>query len=226
MLKKEANAITGGLSKPSKMPCSAYNLPAFSCKTGSKLCKEKNSVCSKCYARKGRYHFPNVKNALYRRFESINNPKWVEAMTLLVKDEPGYFRWHDSGDLISVQHLEKICEVVRNTSHIRHWLPTKEVQIVMDYLKENKFPENLCVRISSYYIDKIPTQTDLLQERRFNWSGVISDISNKKMFEESLLKQTGEFFKTSVCQGVYTGTCGSCRKCWNFEEKMILYPEH
>ena len=34
MLKKEARQITGGLSKPSKMPGPAHNLPAVACKTG------------------------------------------------------------------------------------------------------------------------------------------------------------------------------------------------
>ena len=39
MLKKEAREITGGLSKPSKMPGPAHNLPAQACKTGAKLVK-------------------------------------------------------------------------------------------------------------------------------------------------------------------------------------------
>ena len=34
---QERKKITGGLSKPSKMPGYAYNLPAIHCKTGSKL---------------------------------------------------------------------------------------------------------------------------------------------------------------------------------------------
>ena len=35
----EAKKITGGLSKPSKMPGPAYNLPAYKCITGAKLAK-------------------------------------------------------------------------------------------------------------------------------------------------------------------------------------------
>ena len=49
MNKKEAKIITGGLSKPSKMPGHAYNLPAWRCKTGVKLQAVKNSVCAGCY---------------------------------------------------------------------------------------------------------------------------------------------------------------------------------
>ena len=48
MLKKELEKIVGGLSKPSKMPGPAYNLPASKCITGSKLVKIKGSVCEGC----------------------------------------------------------------------------------------------------------------------------------------------------------------------------------
>ena len=64
MLKKEARKITGGLSKPSKMPGPAHNLPAVACKTGAKLVKIPGSVCAGCYALKGRYRFNNVQDAL------------------------------------------------------------------------------------------------------------------------------------------------------------------
>ena len=50
MLKKEAEKIVGGLSKPSKMPGPAYNLPASACITGQKLAKVPGSVCAGCYA--------------------------------------------------------------------------------------------------------------------------------------------------------------------------------
>jgi len=73
MNKKEAIKITGGLSKPSKMPGPAFNLPAQACITGSKLVKIPGSVCSGCYALKGRYRFPNVKEALTRRLEGLTS---------------------------------------------------------------------------------------------------------------------------------------------------------
>ena len=60
MLKKEAKEITGGLSKPNKMPGPAYNLPARACLTGAMLVNVPGSTCSGCYALKGRYRFGNV----------------------------------------------------------------------------------------------------------------------------------------------------------------------
>ena len=57
---KEADAIHGGLGKPSKMPGYAYGIPAKHCKVGAKLHKVPGSVCADCYALKGRYMFANV----------------------------------------------------------------------------------------------------------------------------------------------------------------------
>ena len=79
MLKKEAREITGGLSKPSKMPGPAYNLPAWHCQTGAKLRKIEGTPCFGCYAMKGRYRFTNVRAALERRLESLDHPQWVHG---------------------------------------------------------------------------------------------------------------------------------------------------
>ena len=110
MLKKEARKITGGLSAPSKMPGPAHNLPAWRCITGVKLQKVPGSVCAGCYAMKGRYRFRNVKEALARRQQALTHPRWVEAMVTLIKDQD-WFRWHDSGDIQSPEHLKNIFEV-------------------------------------------------------------------------------------------------------------------
>ena len=112
MLKKEARQITGGLSKPSKMPGPAHNLPAVACKTGAKLVKIPGSVCAGCYALKGRYRFNNVQAALKRRLQALEDPRWVDAMVTLITGEK-YFRWHDSGDIQSLKHLENIFRSVQ-----------------------------------------------------------------------------------------------------------------
>ena len=125
MLVKEAKKITGGLSPPGKMPEGSYNLPAGACQTGQILALVEDTPCNKCYALTGRYRFPNVKAALERRLKSLTHPRWVEAMTVLVKGKK-HFRWHDSGDIQSVAHLKKIFEVCNNTPGTMHWLPTQE----------------------------------------------------------------------------------------------------
>ena len=94
------------------MPGPAFNLPASQCITGSKLVDVLNSTCSGCYALKGRYRFKNVQAALNRRLEKLHDPRWIEAMVTLIDNGP-VFRWHDSGDVQSVQHLKNIFEVCK-----------------------------------------------------------------------------------------------------------------
>ena len=84
---KELENKLGTLSKPSKMPGFSFSIPAQKCITGSKLRLKKNSTCSSCYALKGRYVFPNVKDALFNRLNKMNSlgfPQWIELMTELI----------------------------------------------------------------------------------------------------------------------------------------------
>src|SRR5262245_26001367 len=125
---QQAVEITGRLSKPSKMPGFAYGLPAEECITGSKLRDVEGSVCQECYALKGFYklYAKTVKPAQYKHLDAIAHPQWVNAMVTLLHSykEVGYFRWHDSGDLQSVDHLRKIVLVAEGCPEIRFWLPT------------------------------------------------------------------------------------------------------
>ena len=119
MLKKEAREITGGLSAPSKMPGPAFNLPAWACVTGAKLAKISGTPCHGCYAMKGNYLYPSVKEGLTKRFHAFLHPRFVEAMTFMIKRysaKSGYFRWFDSGDLKDMAMLEKIVLICQQTT--------------------------------------------------------------------------------------------------------------
>ena len=92
MLVKKAKVITGSMTRTSKMPGLSYSLPAWECKTGSKLRKVPGSVCASCYALKGNYtRYPEIKRAQYVRLQALKHPLWVDAMTAQVKRQK-YFR--------------------------------------------------------------------------------------------------------------------------------------
>jgi len=196
---KEAWALVGGLSKPSKMPGWAIGIPAKECKTGAKLRLVKNSVCEGCYALKGCYVFDIVQKAQYKRLEAINHPQWVQAMaTLINSKKPDVFRWHDSGDVQDVQHLEKIFEVCRLTPNKRHWMPTREAWI-KDHM--HKAPANLVVRFSSPMVDQGPVKS---------WPNT-STVSTK----------------SRTCPAPDNNNeCGDCRACWDPLVKNIEYGKH
>jgi len=149
------NVITGGLSNTTKMPESSFSIPAIHCKVGSKLREVEGSVCNKCYASKGHYLYPNVKNAQQRRYLKLYHPMWVKAMTMLIHIKvKEHFRWFDSGDLDSVQHLRNIIEVCNGTPNIKHWLVTKEKRTVRKFLDEcGIIPDNLVIQMSGYMLD-------------------------------------------------------------------------
>jgi len=151
----EALKIIGGsLSKPSKMPGWSIGLPAKECKTGSKLRKIEGSTCYDCYALKGCYVFKVVQDAQYRRLAAIKDPQWVTAMAHLINSKkPDVFRWHDSGDVQDLDHLNKIYEVCRLSPSKRHWLPTREAWIQKHLASK---PENLIIRFSMPMVDQAP----------------------------------------------------------------------
>lgn len=209
MKAKDAQKICHSLSSPSKMPCYGYSIPAKNCVTGMKLRNVEDSVCSSCYAMKGRYVFPNVQNAMEKRLSSIGNPLWVEAMTTLIseKEKSGFFRWHDSGDLQSVEHLEKIVEIAKNLPNIKFWLPTREYSFVAAYLlKHSFFPENLIVRLSAL---KINGSVPYAIAKRFNLT--ISLVSDKD---------------NNCAAFSQDGQCLDCRNCWDKNVETVIYKKH
>ena len=201
---KEAKAITGGLSSPSKMPGYAYNLPTWACVVGTKLRDIEGSTCSGCYAHeRGRYRFKNVKAALNRRLNSLTDPRWIEAMTVLVAHyslKVPFFRWHDSGDLQGADHLKKIFEVCNATQQVQHWMPTREAKL-LTLMDPAVVPKNLIIRMSSHMIDQAPVKF---------WP------------HTSTVVKAG---KTCPAQE-NNNQCGSCRQCWNKEVNNGAYPLH
>ena len=132
MLVKEAKQACGSdLGKASKMPGFGYGLSALNCKTGSKLAKIKGSICSDCYALGGNYMYPSVALSHERRIKAIKKDlnAWMGGMIALISKrvdpEVPYFRWHDSGDLDSVDHLKAIVAIAEYLPNVSFWLPTK-----------------------------------------------------------------------------------------------------
>ncbi len=199
MNKKEAKAITGGLSAPSKMPGPAYNLPAAACITGAKLVKVPGSVCAGCYALKGRYRFTNVQQALRRRLESLDKPYWIHAMVVLIDKAP-YFRWHDSGDLQGAWHLKNIFEVCKRTPDTMHWLPTRETGI-LKLMDPDIVPPNLIIRLSGHMING-------KNSTFWPWTSTVST-------------------EGKTCPAQDQGNqCRDCRACWDRNISNVTYPKH
>ena len=194
---KDAKKITGSLTRTSKMPGLSYSLPAWECKTGSKLRKIKNSVCSMCYALKGNYTiYKAIKAAQYVRLDSLKNSLWVAAMVAQINRQK-FFRWHDAGDVQDLEHLKNIYEVCKLTPQIKHWMPTREAWI-KDHL-DNK-PANLVIRFSP----------PMIGQKNTTWP-------NSSMV----------VLKGASCPAPSQGnSCGDCRACWDPKIKVVSYGKH
>lgn len=205
----ELENIVGGLSQTSKMPCPSWSISASRCQIGSKLANAKGSICEGCYAQKGAYAWSSTQTALERRWNAYRNDRadWVECMSQLIKRKKlTHFRWFDSGDLQSCAMLGDIAEVANRAPDCQFWLPTKEHQMVQEWLKAgNIIPSNLTIRLSAYMRDRpvvgydLPTSTVTDKEAPIGYPCPSKEQGNK---------------------------CLNCRACWNPAVKTVSYFWH
>ena len=205
----------GGLSKPSKMPWYSWSISATECKVGSALRDVPGSVCSNCYAMKGRYVFPKVRAALSRRLACyLRNPEtWAAYMVLLLegkaKGKLQYFRWFDSGDVQGLEMLQAIVWIAHQLPHIRFWLPTKEYGLFKrpGVQKLVASAQNLTVRISAPMIGQYTPMEGYVTST----VGVPID---------------SDVWMTDCPAKDNNGKCGDCRACWSKRHGNVNYPEH
>jgi len=179
------------------------------------------SICSDCYADKGFFsmYAKTIKPAQFARLDAVwqamadahQAELWVSGMVSLIGAD-NYFRFHDSGDLQGLAHLELIVAVCNATPHCQHWLPTREYGIVKDYIsKHGALPANLTIRLSAMYPDqpvKLPASLQGIK-------GVA--VSN---VHKTTSQPLGDACKAPD-QG---GACLDCRACWT--DVTVSYALH
>ena len=209
MTKKERDAVHGGLSNPLKMRgATSYSLPP------DKTCAVR---CKFCYASKGRYGFPGVKNAMNRRYgllvEAMKTPegaaRWVEAMAASL-NKPRH-RWHDAGDTFSLAYARMIIRVCELTPEVKHYCPTKRIDVWRQALLERGvLPSNLVVRSSL-----APGEQPLLQ------------LSDPRGWSHYGCIDSGEA-QVSCPVGKGTEACEdyNCFACWDLDVQSVDYHLH
>ena len=150
--------------------------------------------------------YPAIKAAQYVRLKAITDPRWVDSMVAQIKRQK-FFRWHDAGDIQSMDHLNKIFEVCKLTPNTKHWIPTREAQF-LNQIKPEAVPKNLIIRMSSHMIDQGPVKF-------WPWT---STVKSKK----------GAWYKgKNICPAPQQGgKCGDCRSCWDRNTPNIEYGKH
>ena len=143
-----------------------------------------------------------------KRFSSLSDPRWIDAVsTLIYRSGDRYFRWHDSGDLQSIEHLRNIVAVCMNLPRVKFWLPTREYQTVEAYRRMGgQIPPNLCIRYSAHLVDGAPPIRYGLPT-----STVVS-------------RTASDSEDMHACPAPRQNMkCGTCRACWNRSVKVVSY---
>jgi hypothetical protein len=192
----------------------------------------KDSICSVCYALKGRYNFSNVQDAQETRYQSLDHSDWSKNMSLLIdkKEKSGYFRWHDAGDLQGEWHLDKLARVAIKLPHIKFWLPTREYKIVGDWMKTHSVPDNLTIRLSAMLLDgKPPVETatrlglTMSGASDTDWNCPASLTDKNSHVWDDLEK---EALNEDEIKDLGFGKCGDCRACWDQTVPLVNYKKH
>jgi protein gp88 len=221
----KARAIAGSLGEPSKMPGPSYGLDAFVCQKGSELAAIPGSSCEHCYARRNFYKYwrPALK-ARHHRQAAIHHPEWVEAMIAILEDYlktdgEKVFRWHDSGDLHSADHLANICAVAEATPGLAHWLPTREYDYVATYrARGGVIPPNLTIRLSAHFVGRVADVPLAL-----------ADLPTSTIHppEGTPVPVSGRRNDSVSCRAFSRDNhCGPCRACWDQRVRNVSYPQH
>lgn len=153
------------LSRPTKMPCPSWSLPAGpACPY---MVTGEHSICGGCYALKGRYADPQTQHAQQVRFdwvrECLKTPAgtqtFIDTMDWAIRrTHYRYMRVHDSGDLFSPAYTRAWIEICRGLQQtVDFWFPTRSWRAPwVDVIRELAALPNVSVRPSALFFGDAP----------------------------------------------------------------------
>ena len=146
-----AREVVGAMAESSKTGFGSAT-PTMGCRIGG---KEK---CSKCYAESKEWQSSGYYNNAWKHLRRMGaEPDLAaSAMAFLIDKHPS-FRGNIGGDYQNVGHLAQSLSVARKTPKQSHWLHTREIPTVLEYLNQfeegsqewlNAIPQNARIRFS------------------------------------------------------------------------------
>ena len=158
-----------------------------------------------CYACKGNWLFPNVKNSLQHNLEAYkSNPtlffESVATQTALVR----FCRWHSSGDIVDMQYFEGMCKVARKNKETHYLCFTKKYEVINEFLSKGKrIPKNLSIVFSAW--------SNWIPENPYNLP--MTYVYGKEFNNELIPKD-------AIPCG---GKCENCQACWTLKKGQHVY---
>lgn len=198
--------ISTGISKLGGAAISVGFTPIVTCRPGAPCCHD-------CYACKGRYRTPIVKQNLKE-----NTQEWhddpvgftndLRNATILAK----YFRWFHAGDIIDKPFLGMMFDLAEEVGSTRFLAFSKKFELVNNYLAQRRKPQNLVLALSAWGDDFIP-------ENPYNLPMAYVRLPNKKCTIPAYAKECN-------------GSCKYCilhlnGGCWNLKEgEAVVFNYH
>ena len=160
-----------------------------------------------CYACRGNFKFPSVKNSLINNYNAFcfnrdlyfNDIATQTALNLFV-------RWHSSGDIINPEYLEGMCRVARKNRGTKYLAFTKKYEIVNSYLASGKrIPKNLTIVFSNW--------GDFKCANPYNLPTAYVRLDNNTHIPTAAVQ----------CNGA----CNSCQYCWSMKNgQSVVFDKH
>lgn len=210
--KAEAQNNIVMLSDTSKLGVKSWSLQALNtCPASIDSNGNLVDACSGCYATAGNYRFSNVKAVREYNKQVWQNDNFVNDFIAKL-DTESYFRWFDSGDLYSLELAKKIYEIMKQTPHVKHWLPTRmhKFSKFHSILKDMQALPNVVIRLSSDSITGEKVNSDLIE-------------TNSTILPSELIEGYNGFICPAYNQD---GKCLTCKACYSKEVETVAYIAH
>lgn len=213
------------ISQTSKMKITGSKVGSWSLPAGTSCPGAKGAeVCEGCYAKKGMYRFPVVKNVREHNKQDYHRDDWVAEMIKEVS-KYDYFRWFDSGDIETPELAQRIEQVIESTPHCKHWLPTRSDKI-------SSINYHLKRPISSIYGGGMSYISDLKNVALRPSADNIGLNNNERPGVNSYVINPEDVFEAKR-QGIYLcpvttdknrKSCDTCTKCYT--DAKVAYLVH
>ena len=177
----------------------AINLPAI------KTCRI-DAPCKKiCYACKGNFNYPTVKQCYENNLQSfINDQTQTEIDIIKQLTKSNHCRVHASGDFFSREYLNMIISIAIKKPTIKFMAFTKQYELFNAYIEEgNKLPTNLKIIFSVW--------ADFPMDNPHNFATAYTKL---KSGLDNRIKTTAKACKNH---------CETCLICWNLKKGQQVY---
>ncbi|MBP3955465.1 hypothetical protein J8F10_09240 [Gemmata sp. G18] len=198
-----------------------FDLPAgLTCPGKTKLCH------GRCYARKGRFAFPQVQERLRWCHEQSKRDDFADRLVdELYRKGVLLMRWHCSGDVYSPGYARKMLDIIERSEHTKFWGYTRSwsVPTIAPVLKDIAALPNMQLWLSADaetgYPDEVPEgarvawmQTDVEEDTREADLVFLDHPLRKLTLPLAVLEKA---CPTETPEGKKKGTtCATCRYCW------------